>query len=140
MTERRKPPPHAWRPGQSGNPSGRAKGSGEVARLRAAIAQHVPEIVERLTQAALSGDVGAARLLLERVIPPLKATEEAVALTLPEGSLTEQGRAVLDAVAGGRVAPAHGAGLLNSLGTLAKLTEADELERRVAALEERNAR
>ena len=140
MTERRKAPPHAWRPGQSGNPAGRAKGSGEVARLRAAIAQHVPEIVERLTQAALSGEVGAARLLLERVIPPLKATEEAVALTLPEGSLTEQGRAVLGAVAGGRVAPAQGAGLLNALGTLAKLTEADELERRVAALEERNAR
>lgn len=140
MTERRKPPPHAWRPGQSGNPAGRTKGSGEVAKLRAAIAQHVPEIVERLTQAALSGDVGAARLLLERVIPPLKATEEAVAVTLPEGSLTEQGRAVLGAVAGGKVAPAHGTGLLNALGTLAKLTEADELERRVAALEERNAR
>ncbi len=29
--------PGRWKPGESGNPKGRAKGSGEVARLRAAV-------------------------------------------------------------------------------------------------------
>ena len=33
----RKPPAAAWKPGQSGNPKGRPAGSGEVAKLRAAI-------------------------------------------------------------------------------------------------------
>jgi hypothetical protein len=79
--------------------------------------------------------VGAARLLLERVIPPLKATEEAALLALPDGTLTEQGRAVLGAVAAGKLAPGQGAALLASLGTLAKLAEADELTRRIEALE-----
>ena len=100
MTTKRMPPANGWKPGQSGNPAGRKPGTGEVAKLRAAIAEHVPPIIEKLTAAALSGDVGAARLLLERVIPPLKASEEPVLLTLPDGTLTEQGRGVLVAVAG----------------------------------------
>jgi len=131
----RKAPPHAWPKGKSGNPRGRRPGSGEVARLRTAIGEHVQPIIERLVAAALQGDTGAARLLLERVCPPLKATEEPARLALPDGSLTEQGRAVLGAVAAGTLAPGQGAALLASLGTLAKLQEADELERRIAALE-----
>ena len=106
-----------------------------MARLRAAIGDNVPAIIERLTAAALAGDVGAARLLLERVIAPLKASEEAAPLALPDGTLTEQGRAVVAAAAAGTLAPGQAAALLASLGTLAKLTEADELARRVAALE-----
>jgi len=42
---------------------------------------------------------------------------------------------VVGAVAAGDLAPGDGAALLASLGTLAKLTEADELERRIVALE-----
>ncbi len=138
---KRKAPSTAWKPGQSGNPSGRTKGSGEVSRLRAAIADAVPEIIEQLKVAALAGDVGAARLLLERSIPPIKASEEPAPLALPaDGTLTEQGRAVLVAVADGAMAPGQGAALLASLGTLAKLTETDELMRRIEALEERNAK
>ena len=136
MTEgKRKAPPHAWRAGQSGNPRGRRPGTGEVAKLRAAIAEHVPTILERLVAAALQGDVSAARLLLERVCPPLKATEEAAPLALPDGTLTEQGRAVLGAVAAGELAPGQGAALLGAIGTLARVAEVDELERRLTALE-----
>ena len=134
------PPTHAWKPGQSGNPAGRAPGSGEVAKMRAAMAEHVPALVAVLVERALSGDIGAARLLLERTIAPLKATEEAAPLTLPDGTLTEQGRAVLGAVAVGDPAPGQGAALLASLGTLAKLTETDELSRRVEVLEARDPR
>ncbi len=128
-------PPHLWRPGQSGNALGRAPGSGEVARLRAAIREHVPAIIERLVQAALTGDVGAARLLLERVCAPLKASEDVNLLALPDGSLSEQGRSVLAAVAAGEIAVGQGAALLSSLGALAKITETDDLARRIASLE-----
>lgn len=69
-----------------------------MAKLRASIAGHVPEIIGQLVEAAKGGDVQAARLLLERVLPPMKPTELAVPLALPDGSLTDQGRAVLAAV------------------------------------------
>lgn len=127
-----------WRKGQSGNAAGRKPGSGEVAKLRDAIARDVPAIIEKLKAAALGGDVGAARLLLERVIAPLKADEQTVLLELPDGAFTDQGRAVMAAVAAGKLAPGQGATLLGSLGTLAGLAKVDDLAARVAALEERH--
>ena len=54
-----------WKPGQSGNPRGRKRGAGEVGKLRASIAEHVPEIIAKLVEQAKGGDAGAARLLLE---------------------------------------------------------------------------
>ena len=94
-------------------------------------------MVAVLVERALGGDVGAARLLLERVSPPLRAAEEALTLALPDGSLTEQGRAVLGAVAAGELAPGQGAALVGAIGTLARVAEVDELERRLTALEAR---
>ena len=131
--------PGRWKAGESGNPAGRRPGSGDVAKLRAAIAEHIPSLIQMLIDRARAGDVGAARLMLERVIPPLKATEVARPLALPDGTLTEQGRAVMAAVGAGELAPGQGAALLAALGTLAKLTEADELTARIEALEARNA-
>jgi hypothetical protein len=127
--------PGRWKPGETGNPKGRPAGAGDVGKLRAAIAEHLPARVDKLTAAALAGDVSAARLLLERIIPPIKAAEQAAIVALPGDTLTEQGRAVVAAVAAGELAPGQGAALLAALGALAKLTEADELERRIAALE-----
>ncbi len=124
-----------WKPGESGNPRGRPAGSGQVAQIRAAIAGHVPELIQALVTKALDGDVGAARLLLERTVAPLRAVEPAQALTLPDGSLTEQGRAVLRAVAAGQLAPSQGASLLSALGALARVAELDELTARIEALE-----
>ncbi|WP_292446088.1 DUF5681 domain-containing protein [Methylibium sp.] len=124
-----------WKAGQSGNPRGRPAGSGEVAKFRAAIAEQVPALIEKLLARAIEGDVGAARLLLERTVPPIRATEQAAPLELPDGSLTEQGRAVLNAAASGDLSPGQAAQLLAGLAALAKLIETDELAARIAALE-----
>jgi hypothetical protein len=131
----KKAPPQAWKPGQSGNPKGRPPGVGEVGKLRAALATNVPDILAVLVNAAKGGDTQAARLILERVLPALKAVEPAQALSLPNGSLTDQGRAVLAAVGSGELAPGQGAALLGAIGTLARVSEIDELAARVAALE-----
>lgn len=124
-----------WKPGQTGNPRGRPKGAGEVAKIRAAIAANVPALIKKLTALAMAGDVGAARLLLERAVAPLRAAEQAQALNLPKGTLTEQAQAVLAEVAAGNLAPGQGAALLGGISTLARVTEIDELERRLSALE-----
>ena len=127
--------PGRWAAGQSGNPKGRPPGAGEVAKLRAAIGEHVPEIINQLVTAAKGGDVGAARLLLERAIAPLKAAEAAQAIELQGDTLTQQGRAVLAAVAAGELAPGQGAQLLAAIGSMARVAEVDELAARIAALE-----
>ncbi len=141
MTEpAKKKRPGRWKAGESGNPKGRPTGTGKVANIRAAIAEHVPELLQALVTKALTGDVGAARLLLERTIAPLRAIEPAQALTLPDGTLTDQGRAVLKAVAAGELAPSQGASLLSAIGSLARVSEIDELAARIEALEAAHAK
>ncbi len=126
-----------WKAGESGNPKGRPCGSSEVGKLRAAIGGHVPEIIERLVNAARGGDIQAAKLILERVLPPVRAVEQAIPIDLPkDGTLTDQGRAVLLAVGAGELAPGQGAQLLAAIGTLGKIAEFDELNRRITLLED----
>lgn len=129
----------SWKPGQSGNPSGRPKGSGTVGKLRAAISEHVPEIIATMVQKAKEGDATAARLLLERAIPALKAEELGTAVPMPDGGLADKGRAILEAAGAGNLAPGQASALLAGLGALAKLVETDELAARIAALEARHA-
>jgi len=126
-----------WRKGQSGNPKGRPPGVGEVARLRAAIAEHVPTIIARLVErATMEGDTQAARLLLERVLPPVKAMALPEPLPLPAtGSLAERAEAVLAAMAKGQASPDAAETALAGLATLARLRLIDDLERRIALLE-----
>lgn len=127
-----------WKAGQSGNPAGRQAGTSKVAALRASIAEHVDAIIAKQVELAKNGDATAARLLLERVLPPIKATEQAAPIDLPEGSIADQARAVMAATGSGQLAPGQAAQMLTALGTLAKIIETDELERRIAALEARN--
>lgn len=125
-----------WKPGQSGNPNGRPPGSSETGRLRAAISEHLPEIIQQLVEKARGGDTQAARLLLERVLPPVKPIESTVELDLPEGAtLTEQGEAIVRAVASGLLAPGQAGALLTGLGSVARLKEVDDLTARLEALE-----
>lgn len=133
--------PGRWKAGESGNPAGRKRGTGEVAKLRASLAGDVPTILAGLVRAAKSGDVQAARLILERVLPALKPVEQSVPLSLPtDGTLTAKAAAVLAAAGAGELAPTQAAQLITALGSLAKITEIDELAARIAALEEQHGK
>ena len=136
MTTEKKP--GKWQSGQSGNPKGKPPGSGELQRLRASIAADVPDILTGLVTAAKAGDVQAARLILERVLPPFKAIEQAQEIDFPKGgTLTAQGRAVLSAVAAGELAPGQGAQLLAAIGSLARVIDIDEFNVRLTKLEDK---
>jgi hypothetical protein len=124
-----------WKRGESGNPKGRPKGSGEIGKLRAAIGQALPDILNGLIEKAIAGDVQAARLLLERTLPAVKPAELPAPLALEGATLTDQGRAVLRLLAAGEIGPMQAAALLSAIGQLARVIETDELGRRIEALE-----
>jgi len=126
----------SWKPGQSGNPKGRPQGLGEVTKLRESIAAHLPEIIQQLVNKALEGDAQSARLLLERVLPSLKPSEQLITISMPTGgTITAQGAAIVQAVSDGAIAPSQGAALLAGLGSLCRIKEMDELEQRILNLE-----
>lgn len=135
MTTRKSPT--GWAKGKSGNPKGRPPGVGQIAQLRAAIESSVPGILDSMVASALSGDVAAARLLLERTVPPIKPVELPQMLNIPaDASLTDQGKAVMRAVADGEIATGQAAALIAALAALGRVIELDELTERITRLEQ----
>ena len=66
-----------WMKGQSGNPRGRPRKSQKtMAQLRSQISEHLPDVIEVLADAAKGGDVQAARILVERCVPSMRALDQ----------------------------------------------------------------
>ena len=66
-----------WKQGQSGNPKGRPRKSQKsMAQLRGQISEHLPDVIEVLANAAKEGDVQAARILVERCVPSMRALDQ----------------------------------------------------------------
>jgi len=130
-----------WQPGESGNPKGRPKGSGLAGELRRAIGARAVELVEAMLARALEGDTAAASVLLARVLPALKP--EAGALRIPgfaaARTLGERADAALRAAGNGEVPTDAAAAIVAALAGHARIVEAEELERRIRALEERTS-
>lgn len=70
-----KTPGGKWRPGQSGNPSGRPSNAASLTAMRAELAEHLPGAIATIAALAKSGDVAACRVIIERCLPPLKPAE-----------------------------------------------------------------
>ena len=66
-----------WKQGQSGNPKGRPrKSQRSMAQLRSQISEHLPDVIEVLANDAKEGDVQAARILVERCVPSMRALDQ----------------------------------------------------------------
>ena len=125
-----------FKKGTSGNPRGRIKGIPDRrTQARELFAQHRDELVGVAIEKALAGDMQALRLCLERICPPIRATDSPVNLgTLPP-SLAEKGEHVLRELAAGKLAPDTAATIMVAIANHARITEVSQLEQRIAALE-----
>jgi hypothetical protein len=122
--------------GQSGNPAGRKRGTSHADKLRRAIENDLPDIIDAMVSAAKSGDTSASKLLLDRVIPNLKPVQQNVSVNAMEGkTLSDQGASIIAAMGSGNLTPEHAQAMLSALGILGKIREMDVIERRLAALE-----
>ena len=62
-----------FKTGQSGNPTGRPKGSlSRRVQLAKLLEPHAKELVEKMIELALNGDTHALRLCIERLIPKVQ--------------------------------------------------------------------
>ena len=129
-----------FKPGQSGNPAGRPKGSGLVGQLRQQLSDAAPDIVAKLIESAKAGDSTAMRVVLERLIPNQKPQLPPLAISIPDGSLLERASSVFDAAIKGDISPDQAASIISMGNEIARLKEYEDLEKRLIALEQKAQR
>jgi len=129
-----------WAKGQSGNPAGKPAGArNKSTRMVLTIMEGgAQEITEAVVKLAKEGDLSAARLVIERLLPPAKDRPVFVALpgTDTATGIAQAQAAILQAVATGELLPGEAATLAGIVEARRKALETHELERRIAALEE----
>lgn len=131
-----------FKPGRSGNPSGRPKGARNRASVlaQALMEAETEAVVQTVINAALSGDMTACRLIVERLIPPVKERPIDADLELPETITAANAGAVfsevLKAVVGGRLVPGEGKTLVEMMNLYLSAHEYAELSERIGELEQ----
>lgn len=137
-SEPRGPGNPAWiAGGPSPNPSGRPPGRPDKRLLATEqMLQEMRNIVAVLVGKALEGDTNAASIVLAKCLPSIKAQAEKVQFDLnTDAPISEQIAQVLDAVAGGTLAPDVGRLICDSIARLSDVRMQETLEARIEALE-----
>ena len=134
-----------FKPGQSGNPGGRAKGIktkktlireglDAIGQIRGVDARR--QLIEAVYDAALDGDMAAANLLVNRLEPSYKAVQQPVELPAHTPTdLFEKGKFVLQLMEQGNLSPDAAKEVIDSVLKLIKVQESDESLKRLDALE-----
>ena len=129
-----------FKPGQSGNPAGRPRGSRNATTLavEALLEGEAEAITRRVVNAALDGDMAAIKLVLDRVAPARKSRP--LQIDLPDVAdargVAQAQAAVVAAVAGGELTPDEGTALSGLLEGCRRGLETEELAARLQHLEE----
>jgi hypothetical protein len=127
------------RPFQPGNP-GRPPGSkNRVTQTLEQLAEgQAEQLFEKVRELALAGDVACLRMMLDRIWPPRKA--QPVNVTLPPINSSQDAlvaiAAICRALREGGLTPDEITALSSVVGRSIQVIERQDLERRVAALEE----
>jgi hypothetical protein len=130
-------------PGKVHNPNGRPAGSRNKATiaLEKLMEEGAEKIVQTVIKLANEGDMSAARMVLDRIIPQRK--DRPVVVDLPKinsaADIPAATQAILEATASGELTPSEGAALVNIAESHRKAVELSELEERIRAIEAEQA-
>ena len=131
--------PTRFKPGKSGNPAGKPKGTRNATTLalEALLDGQATALTQKAIDLALTGDMAALRLCLDRILPPRK--DRPVTFTLPPINSAQDAAAtvsaVLAAVAAGEITPADAVEISRLIESYVKAFETAELAERLERLE-----
>jgi hypothetical protein len=128
-----------FRKGVSGHPAGRPRGirNKVTVAVEGLMGKYGEQVAARMVKRAVDGDVGAARLILDRVAPIRRGRP--VRLKLPEivdaESVMVAQALLVSAVATGNLTPEEAEPVSAMLGAYLKTVETVDIDRRVRDLE-----
>jgi hypothetical protein len=127
--------------GRSGNPVGMRPGTRHRMTLLAEelMTDDVKAVIAKVVRKAKAGDMSAARMILDRIVPPRKG--RAVLFPLPPikttGDVVSALAAITAAMSGGQLSPAEALEVSSVVELQRRAIETQEIEVRLHALEER---
>lgn len=125
-----------FKQGESGNPAGRPVGIGRVAELKRMLFSKADEVIEAVLTKAIDGDLVAAKLIIDRLIPTLRPVDLPASIPRADsGSPADQSAMVIDHLLSGAIPPDQAARIMQSLQAHYQMTVIADLERRISALE-----
>jgi Family of unknown function (DUF5681) len=130
-----------FRKGQSGNPKGKTKGTKNKTTLiaEALLKDEVENICRCLIQEALTGNIQAIKMVLDRVFPFRR--EYPITIKLPKiqnsSDVLQAIGLITTAVGNGEISPSEGEALSRIIDVHVKAIEAHDYEKRLEKLEER---
>lgn len=125
--------------GQSGNPKGKPKGARNKSTLAAEklLEGSLNKICQRIEEEALNGNMQAAKMILDRVLPCRK--DRVIQIDLPQIKTHEDVLSaicsIVNAVGNGEISPSEGESLSRTIDLYSKTLEVHELEVRLKAIE-----
>lgn len=138
--EQAKPEGGKFKPGMSGNPSGRPVGSKSIASrlVNDMIAERAEEIANVLIANAIAGDSACLKLAVERLAPAPKDNKINIALPTIEntGDLNKAISQVIGKVANGEITPLEGQTLVKMFEVWKSAFNLEEVVQRINKLEE----
>ena len=131
-----------FKPGKSGNPAGRPKGSRHKSTMAALalLEGESQSLTRKAIEEAMGGNMVALKLCLERIVPTAK--ERPVNITFPEVSdasdLVKLTATLLAAIGNGDVDTSQAASLAKIIEIHRSTLELTEIDKRIKKLEESN--
>ena len=124
--------------GHSGNPAGKPRGAKDKrTALRELLQPHSEKLIGKVVELALIGDTTALRICIDRLIAPIRSKDTPVSIGKLDGSSSEKGLTVINALADGCITPDEAATIMQVISAQTRIVQIDEFEKRIAALEAR---
>jgi hypothetical protein len=128
-----------FKPGQSGNPSGRPKGARNAATVavEALLDGEAEELTRKAIELGKQGDMAALRICLDRIAPPRKDRHvafELLAMNEPADAVVAMS-SIVAAVAAGALTPSEASELTKLVESYTRILETADHEERLRALE-----
>jgi hypothetical protein len=132
-------PDTKFKPGRSGNPSGRPKGSRHKTTLaiEKLLDGEGEEITRKAIEKAKEGDMTAIRICMDRLAPPRK--DRHIELSLPKmekaSDAANASAAIVEAASAGELTPSEAGELLKIVESYARTLQVSDFEARLERLE-----